>query len=56
MKICVVVYAGVNGVTRAILDSICFLSKTPNQAWDLLEYFGWKSYEREEVRETIGTL
>jgi len=43
-EICEVVYIGVNEVTSGILNSICFLSKTPDQAWNLLEQLGWDSY------------
>ena len=30
-----------------------FPSKTPNQAWDLLEQLGWDSYEHEKVMENL---
>ena len=38
-------------MTQAILNSMYFPSKTPDQAWHLREQLGWDSYEHEKVME-----
>jgi len=53
-KVCEVVYITVHMETWAIIDSMCFLLKTLDETWDLLENLGWDSYEFEKVRETLG--
>ena len=47
-EICASVYAGVDGMILASLYSMCFPSKTPNEAQDLLEQLTYNSYQFEK--------
>jgi len=38
------------------LDSKCFLSKTPEEAWDWLENLSWDNYDFEKARKILRIL